>query len=192
MKLFVTAIVLLPVQAGAWPAEAWERILKDARKPLPRAFAMMLEDFEFVLRQPCRQISVEDATSLAVAEFSKRSGDPRFAIAAVRDAGCAVAQLNDPRLDAFVSDYSERFAVVFYGYHNTIQNGNLSEFLRIRMEERDRLMRRLRRFSELPERSETAEISSEFGIASIAFSHAVSDVANVWFHIWKTVNGDPR
>jgi hypothetical protein len=152
----------------------------------------LLRDFETVLLQPCGRLSAEEAAAVAISEFSNRSGDPRIAVAAIRDAGCAAVAMNDPQLDSFVDANFGKFAVVFYGYHDTIQNGNLGQFIRIRTEEHDRLMRRLRRFSELPNRSDTIDISPQFGIASIAFSHAVSDVANIWFHIWKSARGDLR
>jgi hypothetical protein len=188
--LLVLAVVLTPAPLAAWPASVYSKIFRDAQRPLPRALSTLLRDFESVLLQPCRQAPAADAVQKAIGEFSRMAGDPSIAVAAIRDAGCAIAALNDPQLDSFVAANSGRFAVVFYGYHDTIQNGNFAEFLRIRTEEHERLMRRLRRFSELPDRSDAIDISPLFGIASIAFSHAVSDVVNVWFHIWKSANGD--
>ena len=179
-------------EARTWPAPAYPAILKNARRPLPTALQQLLTDLERVLLEPCRPASIEESARRAITEFSNRRGDLRAAVGAMRDAACAAAQLNDPKLDSMVTVQANKFPVVFYGFHPLIQDGNLAGFVKVRTEEHERLLQRLRRASELPDRSNDPELSPQFGIASLAFSHAVTDVANVWLYIWKQVNGDMR
>ena len=196
MKALTASLLLVlsffRYQADAWPARSYSRIFQDARRPLPQALGTFLKDFDSILLSSCRPLPMEQAVQRAVDQLTRKNVDPRESAAALRDAGCAAADMNDPKLDAMVTKQGDHFSVVFYGFHDRILKGDLKGFLTARRDENERLLQRLGRYSELPDQSTAIETSPQYGIASIAFSHAVTDVANVWFHIWKEAHGDLR
>lgn len=187
----IAASLLLsrPAAGAAWPATAYPEIFDDASKTLPGPLRQLLEDMEPLLGETCEETSVLEATVRAIEGFREENGDLIAAVAAMRDAGCAAAEMNDPDMDALVRAQRGRFTVVFYGWHPSITNGDLDGYLQFRETEVAGLSARFERTSELPNRSEMVELSPEFGMASVAYSHAVTDVANVWLYIWISVNG---
>jgi len=190
-NLCLTAAMMLGVaaSAAAWPASAYTRIFQDARETLPAPLKQLLRDMEPVLFRACTATSVAGASAQAIERFSNPGGDLAAAVGALREAGCAAAAMNDPGLDALVESHHARFAVVFYGWHSSIRDRDLEAYLETRRSEMASLAARFERTSELPNRSDMVELSPEFGMASIAYSHAVTDVANVWLYIWISVNG---
>ena len=195
IKLLLLLGILLPANLQAWPVSTYIRMFRDAQRPMPKAFSVFLKDFDRILAEPCRAAGAERlevAAARAIGQLSTKAGDLRAAAASIHEVGCVVAVLNDPQLDALVQTHGSAFAVVFYGFHPRILSGDLSGFLRTRAEEREALLRRLRRSSELPDRGGAIENSPQFGIAAISYSHAVTDLVNVWYHIWKQSNGDLR
>jgi hypothetical protein len=183
--------------AHAWPEAAYSDILESAARTLPDPLQQLFRDMEPVFGQPCETTSpvvIEPAAALAVRELSSPDGDLRLAVRALREIGCGAAALNDPADDAIddmVLTQKDNFAVVFYGWHPQIREGNLAGYIETRTAEHRRLQARLVRTAELPNLSDQVELSPEFGLAAIAFSHAITDVANVWMYVWASVNGAP-
>lgn len=195
--VLVPAVTLLesPHAHAAWPDEARSAIFAHASRTVPAALGRLLSDMESILAEPCESgdpANLESAATAAVRELTNPDGDLGRATAYIRESGCAAAALNDPAnptVSAVANSQTNRFAVVFYGWDPLAQAGDLSAFRAVRSEAHGRLMSRFGRSSDLPSLSDQVELSPEFGLASIAFSHAVTDVANVWLYIWTAANG---
>jgi hypothetical protein len=112
---------------------------------------------------------------------------------------------NDPAEARFFADYlfyaesaEDRFALVFYGLDSQLERGTSVRPLVERTLARSRslyplLGREYRRVDFASGRSRFDDRSTAFGIASVSFSHAVSDVALVMRYIWiQAGGGDSR
>src|SRR4029453_5726436 len=99
MKLITVSALLLLIalstQVDAWPAASYPRLFQDARRPLPPALSAFLKDFEPVLMSTCRPVQVEQAVQKAIELLTTKNLDPRESVAAIRDAGCAAAEMSD-------------------------------------------------------------------------------------------------
>ncbi len=107
---------------------------------------------------------------------------------------------DDPRLAASHEDYERyfesrmmKFPTVFYGLDSNFQ---LSAYL-------DRTFDRTAkfyplideeyfRFDEKHESSEFDDRSTAFGVASVCYSRAVTDVVNIYYYVWGHAGGDVR
>ena len=183
---------MLPGNLGAWPASAYPKIFQNALHPLPKSLASLLTDFR---AHP--DGALPEANRRGRLKNCDRTINQKRRPAATgrgRNPRCRMCRGRIERSQIWIRWWMRtpaKFAVVFYGYHDRILAGDLAGFLRIRSQEREQLLnRRLNRSSELPDRNNTVETSPNYGIASIAFSHAATDVVNVWFHIWKESHGD--
>ena len=96
-------LFMLPGNLGAWPASAYPKIFQNALHPLPKSLAALLKNFEPILMEPCQKQTVEAASKAAIEQLTRNEVNPRLAVAAIRDAGCAAAALNDPNLDSLVN-----------------------------------------------------------------------------------------
>ena len=110
----------------------------------------------------------------------------------------------DPREPTYLEDYlryvesaQERFTVVFYGDGRALETREeLPALLRVTLARSRKLYPEVRREYERIGTIRGAQLfddrSTAFGVAALAYSHAVSDVAAVMRHIWIEAGGADR
>ncbi|HUP49252.1 MAG TPA: hypothetical protein VNA04_10725 [Thermoanaerobaculia bacterium] len=107
---------------------------------------------------------------------------------------------DDPRLAASQLDYKlyferrlARFPTVFYGLDPSFQLGPYLDRTFSRTARFYPLIREeYFRFGQRRSSAEFDDRSTAFGIASISYSRAVSDLVNLYYFIWREAGGDVR
>lgn len=221
VRIVLALAFLLPVTANAWTRAADERIAKKAGALAPPDLRLLIERFESDYKLGIERARAEEAAEphqqRRLRERIER--ETRGIIAAVRGRepmqrvverlgtlSHLVADANNPfRIrnesprpaeEDFIGYFERRmakFPTVFYGLD---RNFLLSTYL-------DRTFARGAKFYPLlqeeyfrhGERRTSADFddrSTAFGVASICYSRAVSDVVNLYYFIWREAGGDVR
>lgn len=107
---------------------------------------------------------------------------------------------DDPNLSAWHEDYERyfesrltKFPTVFYGVESNFQ---MSAFLDQTFDRTAKFYPLIDeeyfRFGEQHDSSEFDDRSTAFGVASVCYSRAVTDIVNLYFYIWGRAGGDVR
>lgn len=107
---------------------------------------------------------------------------------------------SDPRLVASQADFERyfdrkltKFPTVFYGLQHPLDlEAYLDATLTRSASYYPLLSEEYFRFGERRTSAEFDDRSTAFGIASLSYSHAVTDVVNIYYYIWKEAGGDVR
>lgn len=193
-------IFLIPITATAWTRASDQRIAKKAAALAPPDLRTVIERYHAdyqkgvergVTDAPLRmQIEAETNAAIKSVHGRKPMSDLVEHLGVLAH---LVADANTPARGDF-ERYFERsmpkFPTVFYGLD---AHFNLQRHL-------DRTFSRTANFNPLVE-SEYARAGSSndfddrstaFGIASVCYSHAVTDLVNLYYFIWKEAGGDVR
>jgi len=191
---------VLSVRANAWTRASNQRIAKKAAALAPSDLRTMIEqfntDYQAGLARATTSMElraqIQAETNAAISAVHSRKPMSEL----VEHLGVLahlVAEANTPARGDY-EHYFERsmkkFPTVFYGLD---MNFNVPRQL-------DRTFARTAKFNPLIEleyeRAGSSEAfddrSTAFGVASVCYSHAVSDLVNLYYYIWKEAGGDVR
>jgi hypothetical protein len=107
---------------------------------------------------------------------------------------------DDPRLDEAHNDFEQyferrmpKFATVFYGLDPSFRLGSYLDRTFARTGKFYPLMgEEYFRFGERRTSADFDDRSTAFGVASVCYSHAVTDLVNLYYYIWREAGGDVR
>lgn len=193
-------VFLIPITANAWTRVSNQRIAKKAAALAPSDLRAMIEQFNADYQNGLARATtsmelraqIQAETNAAISAVHSRKPMSEL-IEHLGVLAHLVAEANTPARGDY-EHYFERsmkkFPTVFYGLDT---NFNMPRQL-------DRTFNRSAKFNPLVEleyeRAGSSEAfddrSTAFGIASVCYSHAVTDLVNLYYYIWKEAGGDVR
>ena len=211
------AIALLSLPLLAWTQTADERIAQRSAELAPPDLRLLIERFPAEYHRGLERANADEGSEIHRAKLRSRiESETRGIISMLRKNGpmpLVVEHLgilvhlvgdannpfhigdDDPDTHADFEEYFTRrighFPTYFYGVDKHFQ---LDQYL-------DRTFARTAKFVPLMteeytrggERRTSADFddrSTAFGVASVCYSHAITDVVNLDYHIWKEAGGD--
>jgi hypothetical protein len=196
-------VFLIPISASAWTRASDQRIAKKAAALAPADLRTIIERYHSEYQAGlARTNSIEDRAKLseqieAETNAAIRSVHARKPMSDLVEHLGVLAHLvsdaNTPARGDF-EQYFERsqrkFPTVFYGLDS---NFSVQRYF-------ERTLHRTSHFTPLVGLEYARATSSEgfddrstaFGVASVCYSHAVTDLVNLYYFIWKEAGGDVR
>jgi hypothetical protein len=216
--LAIAILFLLPSTAFAWTRTADQRIAEKGAALAPRDLQLLLRRFPKQYAAGIDRAIAEEGTNIHVDHLRPRiehetnaiiamirSNQPMVAIIErlgflshlIGDANNPFHMNRDAALDPAHEDFEEYFErrmVVFptvsYGIRKNLQ---LGPYLDRMFDRTSRLLPLMNeeyaRGGERHTSSEFDDRSTAFGVASICYSHAVTDTANLFTYIWRQAGG---
>lgn len=197
MKRLLLILALIPFNAHAWTLAADRRIASAAAKLAAPDLYSMIQSYDRDFARGIEKATAEEGRHGALREriesetrgvigMLKTKQPPAVIVEHLGLLAHLVADANTPAVDHDFAHYFEsrlaRFPVVFYGAEPELK---LGAFV-------DRTLARTAAFKPLiaaayarGDSSTFDDRSTAFGIASVCYSHAVTDTANLFTYIWR-------
>ena len=202
VKRLLLILALLPFNAQAWTLAADRQIAAAAAKLAPSDLYLVVNDFNRdYVRGVEKAIAEEGHHGVLRARIESETRETIAMLKANRPMSAVaerlgllahlVADANNPYPNPDYAHYFElrvaKFPTVFYGPEPHLR---LGPFL-------DRTFARTARLTRLVEEeygrgdsSSFDDHSTAFGVASVSYSHAVTDTANLFTYIWRESGGN--
>jgi len=199
MKRFLL-LLFIPLTANAWTRTSDQQIGIRAAQLAPRDLRLVIFRLRNQYSAGIDRALAEEGTDIHRAHLRERiESETKTIISLIRankPFHVATEEALEPShrdFDHYFERRMEKFPTVFYGLDSRF---TLSQYL-------ERTFRRTANFAPLMSeeyfrggaRHTSAEFddrSTAFGVASICYSHAITDIVNLDYYIWREAGGDVR